>query len=107
MRSYFWSVFSRIQTKYGGLLGKSPYSVRMRENTGQKNFVVGQFSHSENTIKFSLCQCQCYGFLYVVYDCKVNLVYLFISYRYLNINRKDFESVILTKRGYARHIIIF
>ena len=39
IRIYFWSVFSRIRTEYGGILRIlriSPYSVRMRENTDQK-----------------------------------------------------------------------
>ena len=35
-RSYFWSVFSCIRTEYGDLLRKSPYSVRIQENTDQK-----------------------------------------------------------------------
>ena len=34
--SYFWSVFSCIQTEYGEIQSISPYSVRMRENTDQK-----------------------------------------------------------------------
>ena len=33
---YFWSVFSCIRSEYGDLLRKSPYSVRIQENTGQK-----------------------------------------------------------------------
>ena len=28
----FWSVFSRIRTKYGDILRISPYSIQMREN---------------------------------------------------------------------------
>ena len=36
IRSIFWSVFSRIRTKYGEIRSISPYSVRMRENTDQK-----------------------------------------------------------------------
>ena len=36
MRIYFWSVFSCIRTEYRDLLRKSPYSVRIQENTGQK-----------------------------------------------------------------------
>ena len=43
---FFWSAFSRIPTEYGELLRKSPYSVRMRENTDQKNSEYGHFSHS-------------------------------------------------------------
>ena len=37
IRSFFWSVFSRIRTEYGKILRISPYSVRMRENMDQKN----------------------------------------------------------------------
>ena len=33
---FFWSVFSRIRTEYRDLHNKSPYLVRMRENTDQK-----------------------------------------------------------------------
>ena len=39
----FLSVFSRIRTEYGDLLCKSPYSVRMWENTTQKNSENGHF----------------------------------------------------------------
>ena len=30
---FFLIRISRIQTQYGGLLGKSPYSIQIRENT--------------------------------------------------------------------------
>ena len=51
--SFCWSVFSCIQTEYGDLLTeyrdlfcKSPYSVRTRENMGQKKFRIGAlFTH--------------------------------------------------------------
>ena len=43
---FFWSVFSRIRTEYGEILRISPYSVRMRENTDQKNSENGHFSCS-------------------------------------------------------------
>ena len=36
MQSFFWSVFSRIWTKYGEIRSISPYSVRIRENSDQK-----------------------------------------------------------------------
>ena len=36
IRSYFWSIFSRIRTEYREILGIFPYSVRMQENTDQK-----------------------------------------------------------------------
>ena len=38
--SFFWPVFSCIPTEYGDLLLKSPYSVRIRENTDQKELRV-------------------------------------------------------------------
>ena len=41
--STFWSVFSCIRTEYGDLRWKSLYSVRMQENTDQKNSVFGLF----------------------------------------------------------------
>ena len=46
IRSFFWSVFSRIRNQYGEILCISPYSVRMRKNTNQKNSVFGHFSRS-------------------------------------------------------------
>ena len=45
---FFWSVFSCIRTEYRDLQSKSPYSVRMRENTDQKNSEYGHFSHNDN-----------------------------------------------------------
>ena len=33
----FWSLYSSIRTENGDLQGKSPYSLRMRENMDQKN----------------------------------------------------------------------
>ena len=36
IRSFFWSIFSRIWNEYGDLRSKSPYSVQIRENTDQK-----------------------------------------------------------------------
>ena len=36
IRSYFWSVFSCIRIEYGDLRSKSPYSIRIQENTDQK-----------------------------------------------------------------------
>ena len=40
---FFWSVFSRIRTKYGEIQSMSPYLVRLRENTNQKNSEYGRF----------------------------------------------------------------
>ena len=46
IRSFFWSVFSRIRIEYGHLLCKTPYSIQIRENIAQKNSVFGHFSRS-------------------------------------------------------------
>ena len=43
---FFWSVFPRIQTEYGEIPQISPYSVRMRGNTDQKNSEYGHFSRT-------------------------------------------------------------
>ena len=52
IRSFFCSAFSRIRTEYEEIRSKSPYSVRMRENTNQKNSVFGHFSWTvESTFK--------------------------------------------------------
>ena len=40
IQSFFWSVFSHIQTEYGEIIRISPYSVRMRENTDQKKLHI-------------------------------------------------------------------
>ena len=37
---FFWSVFSPIPTEYGYLLGESPNSVRIKENTNQKKIRI-------------------------------------------------------------------
>ena len=36
IQSYFWSAFLGIQTEYRDLFRKSPYSVRVPQNTDQK-----------------------------------------------------------------------
>ena len=40
IRRFFWSVFSCIRTQYRDLLCKSPYSVRIQENAGQKKSCI-------------------------------------------------------------------
>ena len=47
---FFWSVFSLIRTEYGEILCISPFSVRMPENTDQKNSKYGPFLHSVNNL---------------------------------------------------------
>ena len=42
----FWSVFSRIRTKYREMLQISPYSVRVPKNTDQNNSEYGHFLRS-------------------------------------------------------------
>ena len=40
IRSFFWSIFSRIRTKYGEIRSIPPYSVRMRGNTDQEKLRI-------------------------------------------------------------------
>ena len=40
IRSFFWSVFSRMRTEYGEIRSISLYSVRMRANTEQKKLRI-------------------------------------------------------------------
>ena len=40
IRSFFWSVFSRVRIEYGEIRIISPYSVRMRKNTNQKKLRI-------------------------------------------------------------------
>ena len=54
IRSFFWSVFSRILTEYGEILRISACSVRMQENTDQKNYVFGHISHSATFHKIEI-----------------------------------------------------
>ena len=60
---FLWSVFSFIWTEYGEIRSISPYSVRMRENTDQKNSEYGHFSRngidqfSHKTVVEALAQC--------------------------------------------------
>ena len=46
IRSFFWSVFSPIWTEYRKVRSKSPYLVRMRENTNQKKLRIWTLSRS-------------------------------------------------------------
>ena len=55
IRSFFWSVFSRIWTEYGEILRISPYPVRMQEIQTRRNSVLGHISHSED-VKISKFQ---------------------------------------------------
>ena len=40
IRSFFWSVYSRIRTEHLRIRRISPYSVRMRDNTDQKKIRI-------------------------------------------------------------------
>ena len=45
IRSFFWSLFSRIWTEYGEIRSVSQYSVRMRDDTDQKKTPYLDFVH--------------------------------------------------------------
>ena len=40
IRSFFWSLFSRIRTEYGEIRSIIPYTVRVRENMDQKKLRI-------------------------------------------------------------------
>ena len=44
----FWSVFFHIWTEYGEMRSKSPYSVRLWENTVKNNSEYGHFLRRQN-----------------------------------------------------------
>ena len=48
IRSFSGPYFPRNRTEYEEITSISPYSVRIRENTDQKNSEYGQFLHSED-----------------------------------------------------------
>ena len=55
IRSFFWSAFSRIWTEYGHFLRKPPPSVRIWENTDQKNLHIWTlFTKCEINVLYSL-----------------------------------------------------
>ena len=58
MRCFFWSVFSCIRTEHEDIR-ISPYSVRMRGNTNQKNPTFVHFSRSG-------CLCRCRRHVYFI-----------------------------------------
>ena len=47
---FFWSVSSRIRIEYGDIRSISPYSVRIWENTDQKNSKYEHFSRNESWV---------------------------------------------------------
>ena len=48
--SFSWPVFSGIQTEYREILCISLYSVQMRENTDQKNYLRSDFISNYATV---------------------------------------------------------
>ena len=52
----FWSVFSRIRTKYEEIQSISPYSVQKRGNADQNNSENEHFSRRENSVEISMFQ---------------------------------------------------
>ena len=55
---FFWSVFSSIWTEYGNLLGKSPYSFRIQENTDQTDQIQIQTKKLPIWKLFTQCKCK-------------------------------------------------
>ena len=86
---FFWSVFSRIRTEYGEIRSKSPYSVRMRENTDQKNPEYGHFSRSASCYQSLLnffTQCKLLP-ITIKFQASRLLHQLILAYRTFSVNR--------------------
>ena len=64
IQSFFWSVFSRIRAEYGEIRSISPYSVRMRENIGQKKLLIWKLSTQWATF-FSYLLSRLYYMLFI------------------------------------------
>ena len=60
---FFWSVFSHIRSEFEKILSMSPYSVRIPENTDQKNSKYGHFAPSDRYWK-TLISCYMEVYLY-------------------------------------------
>ena len=56
IRSFFWSVFSRVRTEYVEIRSMSSYSVRMRENSNQKSSIFGHFSRNGEPLEYLASQ---------------------------------------------------
>ena len=75
IQRFFWSLFSCIWTEYRDLLRKSPYSVRLLENTDQKNPAFGHFSRRAPTTFNDTCCSQHQFYIYCVKNDGMNLFY--------------------------------
>ena len=57
IRSFFWSLFSRIRTEYGKTRSISPYSVIMLENTDQKKHRIWTlFKQCSTQVQIRSCE---------------------------------------------------
>ena len=54
IRSFILPAFSRIRTEHVDLKSKSPYSVRVQENTDQKKLRIWKFFTQCWSLKFTL-----------------------------------------------------
>ena len=50
---FFWSVYSHLQTEYGNLQSKSPYSTQVQKNTDQEKHRIRIFSGSGFSTKLT------------------------------------------------------
>ena len=95
VRSFFWSIFSRMRTKYGDILRISPYSVQIRENKDQKKLriwtlfrqcvwtlKIGFFNYADDT---NTCNCK-NTFVGAISDLETTIYKIFNWFCYNNFN---------------------
>ena len=78
-RSFLWSLFSCVWSEYEHLLRKSTYSVQVRENTYQKNFVFWHFSRSVILDPTHESNTSFFDFEWLVVCWKINEFWLFYN----------------------------
>ena len=90
---------SRVRTEYGELLRIlciSPYSVRMRKNTDQKNSEYGHFLRTENLLRGS--STSKFSEITLTYECKTNT---------LEYNLEGYHNILASDNSKIRSMLLF
>ena len=90
---------SRVRTKYGELLRIlciSPYSVRMRKNTDQKNSQYEHFLRTENLLRGS--STSKFSEITLTYECKTNT---------LEYNLEGYHNILASDNSKIRSMLLF
>ena len=97
--AFFWSIFSRIWTEYLEIRSISPYLVRMRENTNQKNSKYDSFWCSE----YDCFYLKKHSFREVIWTVKLFSPqyrdYFITNWHWLPLHWKHFYALLLRNKG--------